>query len=166
MMDFFADNLIKKIIGEVITNKDTIKDDLNIWKSLTRQMFLNFGTNQVYYWIGESLEEASDEQWFEHKYPRGFFKEDWVYKDKKRKTVIKIDLKKSRTKKLINDNLKIIDIAKDYNIQVRNNKSLCPFHIDTNPSLIFYPVTNTFHCFGCKKSGDVVEFIRRMDNII
>jgi len=139
MMDFFADNLIKKIIGEVITNKDTIKDDLNIWKSLTRQMFLNFGINQVYYWIGESLEEASDEQWFEHKYPRGFFKEDWVYKDKKRK---------------------------NYNIQVRNNKSLCPFHIDTNPSLIFYPVTNTFHCFGCKKSGDVVEFIRRMDNII
>jgi DNA primase len=36
----------------------------------------------------------------------------------------------------------------------------CPFHEDDKPSLRVYPDTNTYHCFGCSKSGDVIQFIQ------
>jgi len=37
----------------------------------------------------------------------------------------------------------------------------CPFHADDRPSLVVYPDTQSFHCFGCGASGDVIDFIRR-----
>jgi len=42
--------------------------------------------------------------------------------------------------------------------QASNNFiSLCPFHNEKNPSFYIYPETNTFHCFGCQESGDVIK---------
>ncbi|MBW6480870.1 MAG: toprim domain-containing protein, partial [Bacteroidales bacterium] len=40
----------------------------------------------------------------------------------------------------------------------RNHMLRCPFHEDDKPSLKIYPQTDSFHCFGCGKSGDVIEF--------
>jgi DNA primase len=37
----------------------------------------------------------------------------------------------------------------------------CPFHEDDRPSLVVYPDTRSFHCFGCGAQGDVIDFIRR-----
>lgn len=37
----------------------------------------------------------------------------------------------------------------------------CPFHEDDRPSLVVYPDTRSFHCFGCGASGDVIDFVRR-----
>jgi hypothetical protein len=42
----------------------------------------------------------------------------------------------------------------------RNYVAPCPFHDDKNPSLYIYPETNTFHCFGCQKGGDAIDFVR------
>jgi len=42
----------------------------------------------------------------------------------------------------------------------KNGMVKCPFHDDDKPSMKIYPQTNTFHCFGCGKSGDVIEFIQ------
>lgn len=36
---------------------------------------------------------------------------------------------------------------------------LCPFHADHAPSFTVYPVTQSFHCFGCGKHGDVLTFL-------
>lgn len=41
----------------------------------------------------------------------------------------------------------------------------CPFHDDKNPSLVVYPETRSFYCFGCSASGDVIDFVRRMDGL-
>lgn len=41
----------------------------------------------------------------------------------------------------------------------RGNLLCCPFHDDKTPSLQIYPQTNSYHCFGCGKSGDVIQFI-------
>lgn len=41
----------------------------------------------------------------------------------------------------------------------RSNHIKCPFHADDTPSCKIYPETNTFHCFGCGKTGDVIDFI-------
>lgn len=40
----------------------------------------------------------------------------------------------------------------------RNNMLKCPFHDEESASMRIYPDTNSFHCFGCGKSGDTIEF--------
>ncbi len=46
-----------------------------------------------------------------------------------------------------------------------NPTGLCPFHDDHNPSLVVYPATGTFHCYGCGKHGDVITFIRDIERL-
>jgi hypothetical protein len=46
-----------------------------------------------------------------------------------------------------------------------NLTGLCPFHDDHNPSLMVYPGTSTFHCYGCGKHGDVISFLREIANL-
>lgn len=40
----------------------------------------------------------------------------------------------------------------------RNKLAVCPFHADRSPSLVLYP-DNTYHCYGCAKHGDVIDYI-------
>lgn len=40
----------------------------------------------------------------------------------------------------------------------RNNMLRCPFHDEESASMRIYPDTNTFHCFGCGRNGDAIEF--------
>ncbi len=41
----------------------------------------------------------------------------------------------------------------------------CPFHQDRTPSFVVYPATNTFHCFGCEKHGDVIDFVQAQEHL-
>lgn len=43
----------------------------------------------------------------------------------------------------------------------RLHKGLCPFHKDAVPSLTVYSDTQSFYCFGCAASGDVIAWVRR-----
>ena len=47
----------------------------------------------------------------------------------------------------------------------KNYSCLCPFHEERNPSFYIYPDTNTFYCFGCAKSGDVINLVEEMKNL-
>jgi hypothetical protein len=42
---------------------------------------------------------------------------------------------------------------------------LCPFHSDKNPSFSVNEDKGVFHCFGCGESGDVVDFIMKLDGL-
>lgn len=42
---------------------------------------------------------------------------------------------------------------------------LCPFHNEKTPSFIVFNAKQNFHCFGCGVGGDVVTFIRRIENL-
>lgn len=42
---------------------------------------------------------------------------------------------------------------------------LCPFHSEKSPSFFVYPQTQSFYCFGCGAGGDVITFIRKIENL-
>jgi DNA primase len=42
---------------------------------------------------------------------------------------------------------------------------LCPFHSEKTPSFSVSPDKGFFHCFGCKKSGDVIKFVELYENV-
>ncbi len=48
---------------------------------------------------------------------------------------------------------------------VRQNKALCPFHDDRNPSLVVNARTQTYRCYGCHAHGDVIDFVQRYRNL-
>lgn len=59
----------------------------------------------------------------------------------------------------------IKDVARLLGIAIENNKAICPFHTDHNPSLHFFPESNSFHCFGCQAHGNVYELIKKVKQI-
>ncbi len=44
-------------------------------------------------------------------------------------------------------------------------KGLCPFHEEKSPSFHVRPSVGLYHCFGCDASGDVIDFIQRVEHL-
>lgn len=44
-------------------------------------------------------------------------------------------------------------------------KGLCPFHDEKTPSFTIRPVVGTYHCFGCGESGDVLDFVQKVEHL-
>lgn len=47
----------------------------------------------------------------------------------------------------------------------RTETGLCPFHNEKTPSFVVYPETQSFYCFGCGAAGDVITFVRKINNL-
>ncbi|MCL2487464.1 MAG: DNA primase [Oscillospiraceae bacterium] len=47
----------------------------------------------------------------------------------------------------------------------RTLTGLCPFHNEKTPSFVVYTDTNSFYCFGCGVGGDVITFVKRIENL-
>ena len=47
----------------------------------------------------------------------------------------------------------------------RSLVGLCPFHSEKTPSFHVYPENQSFYCFGCETGGDIVTFIRKIENL-
>lgn len=75
----------------------------------------------------------------------------------------RINIKKGEARKLIDKFLKISDVAKKFGYKVENNKMICPFHNDSDPSLVLNDKLNIYHCFGCNLSGDIIDFVGRLE---
>jgi DNA primase len=57
-------------------------------------------------------------------------------------------------------------VLNHYGISITNgDKIVCPFHGEDTPSLVVDFEKDIYHCFGCDASGDVIDFISRIDNI-
>lgn len=49
--------------------------------------------------------------------------------------------------------------------QGKNYKAVCPFHDDTNPSLVVSPEKQFFKCFVCGTSGTAISFVQKYEKI-
>ena len=68
----------------------------------------------------------------------------------------------------VRDNTPIDDVVGDF-VQLKNagggqKKGLCPFHDEKSPSFHVTPSKGYYHCFGCGKGGDVINFLMSMDH--
>lgn len=62
----------------------------------------------------------------------------------------------------------LAEIASNYVALKRSGKNLvglCPFHSEKTPSFNIYPENGSFYCFGCGAGGDVITFVRRIENL-
>jgi len=68
----------------------------------------------------------------------------------------------------IRDHNEIESVISGYVELRRRGKTLtglCPFHNEKTPSFTVYPETSSYYCFGCGAGGDVVTFIRNIENL-
>jgi len=65
------------------------------------------------------------------------------------------------TKETIRSVADIVEVIGQF-VQLRkagqNYIGLCPFHTEKEPSFTVSPSKQMFHCFGCKKGGDIFAF--------
>lgn len=61
--------------------------------------------------------------------------------------------------------LDITEVLNYYGIRTNRKKAVCPFHTEKTASLIIYPHTQSFYCFGCGESGDVISFVSKLFDI-
>lgn len=62
----------------------------------------------------------------------------------------------------------IVDLISRYVPLKRNGREFvgcCPFHHEKTPSFFVYPESQSYHCFGCKESGDSIKFLSKYENI-
>lgn len=59
----------------------------------------------------------------------------------------------------------VVETYVDLRLSRDTLRGRCPFHDDSTPSFVVYPKTQTFHCFGCQKHGDVITFLMSIANL-
>jgi DNA primase len=69
----------------------------------------------------------------------------------------------------LHDACPIEEIVSSY-VEIKPNGNsrfvgLCPFHIEKTPSFVVYTNTRSFYCFGCQVGGDVVSFVKKIENL-
>ncbi len=65
----------------------------------------------------------------------------------------------------IRSSVNIIDVVGEHVVLRKggaNHMGLCPFHGDRSPSFTVSEKKQFFHCFGCKKGGDVFNFVQEI----
>jgi len=68
----------------------------------------------------------------------------------------------------LRDNNDIVSVMQSY-VELKRAGSTyscrCPFHSERTPSFHVYPDTQSYYCFGCGAGGDVVTFIKSIENL-
>ena len=41
----------------------------------------------------------------------------------------------------------------------------CPFHNEKTPSFFVFPGKGNYYCFGCKATGDVIDFLKNYNRL-
>src|SRR5882672_5350417 len=68
----------------------------------------------------------------------------------------------------IRDRVEIVALISDSVKLARKGRSflgLCPFHQEKTPSFSINPEKGFFYCFGCKESGNVFDFLMKIEGL-
>lgn len=69
---------------------------------------------------------------------------------------------------LIREKIDLVSFLSEY-IKVqragKNFRALCPFHNEKSPSFMISPDRQVWHCFGCKKGGDIYSFLMEYERM-
>ncbi|MBB6463901.1 DNA primase [Flammeovirga kamogawensis] len=64
--------------------------------------------------------------------------------------------------------LDIVEVVEDFVTLKKKGKSwigLCPFHVDSSPSMYVTPSMNLYKCFSCGASGDAIKFVQEKEGL-
>ena len=64
-----------------------------------------------------------------------------------------------------NDIVSVIESYVSLKRSSRNRVGVCPFHSEKSPSFTVFPESQSYYCFGCGAGGDVITFIRQIENL-
>lgn len=124
-----------------------------------------FGKDQKYYkWLLDDTKSVINE-WKDiiRKNSRNFLAKatfaEYIDKEKR----IKIAMKRNTKTE---DNVVDIQKAKTYPMTqivelTRANTMKCLWHEDKNPSMQYYPKTNSLYCFSCNKKADTIDVVMK-----
>lgn len=65
----------------------------------------------------------------------------------------------------VKESADIADYIDSFGVPLKSGNPLmgpCPFHQDSTPSFAVYPSSQTYYCFGCRESGDIITFAQKM----
>lgn len=94
------------------------------------------------YWIGEEERLQKKLKWLTNPNP---------------KKTIDIDI--------IKEQVKVADYLKIMGCKLipfgKRLKCKCIFHNEKSPSLVIYPETNSYYCFGCGEGGSIIDLVMK-----
>lgn len=66
----------------------------------------------------------------------------------------------------IKNRIKLEDLFRENGYQLQHagigrKKTKCPFHKERTPSMVIFNDSQSYHCFGCGESGDVISFFSK-----
>lgn len=141
-----------KAMERLDPNYDIQETEFGEWIFYTRRLIWKFGLVQILGHVYRLAEESADEYWANWTPPKE------TDEDNKE---VSID----PNAKMLSKKIKITDIAKKYGLKVRREKAICPFHDDKNPSLSLSNEKGVFYCFGCRSKGDIITFVRMLEEL-
>ncbi len=66
----------------------------------------------------------------------------------------------------ITSTVSAVDVAERLGLEPsRSGYICCPWHNENTPSLKLYPSDRGWHCFGCGKSGDVIDMVAHVEGL-
>jgi len=71
-------------------------------------------------------------------------------------------------KQELKNRLSIVDVVGEHVVLRKagaNHSGLCPFHSERSPSFSVNELKGMYHCFGCKKGGDMISFVMEIHGI-
>ena len=71
-------------------------------------------------------------------------------------------------KQELRNRLSIVDVVGEHVVLRKagaNHSGLCPFHSERSPSFSVNEQKGMYHCFGCKKGGDMISFVQEIHGI-
>ena len=74
----------------------------------------------------------------------------------------------TETKNSVKNSIGLLSYLEQYfDFELKSGRyfTCCPFHKEDTPSFMVNDKENSFYCFGCGAHGDIIEFVKRYDNL-